>query len=195
MDQKTRQCGRWLAQVHSLTALTCAGSNVALAGAAEVEAADGTVRHPPPRVVLYLHCRKRTVRDTDTDTHPSPRPPRQSCPTLPPNPTPNHQVVSSPTSQTGTYMPTPPSTPSISFAQSRDATSKRHVNETSSTARSRTQQAAAWSSLWGSDENDLWDRGMPSPALIDFVESRPEALCAPATANGGRLRALVPVRA
>ncbi|KAG5952637.1 hypothetical protein E4U53_000331 [Claviceps sorghi] len=59
--------------------------------------------------------------------------------------------------------------------------------------RSRSEQTAAWNDLWESDENDLWDRGMPSPALIDFVESRSEALCSPSPVNGERLRALIPV--
>ncbi|KAG5980632.1 hypothetical protein E4U55_003815 [Claviceps digitariae] len=58
--------------------------------------------------------------------------------------------------------------------------------------RSRTEQTVAWSELWESDENDIWDRGMPSPALIDFIESKPEALHAPVAANAERLRALVP---
>ncbi|KAG5924851.1 hypothetical protein E4U42_004535 [Claviceps africana] len=58
--------------------------------------------------------------------------------------------------------------------------------------RSRSEQTAAWNDLWESDDNDLWDRGMPSPALIDLIESRPEALCAPSLVGRGRLRALIP---
>ncbi|KHN93991.1 Thiopurine S-methyltransferase [Metarhizium album ARSEF 1941] len=57
------------------------------------------------------------------------------------------------------------------------------------TNRSRAQQSEGWDSLWESDENDLWDRAMPSPALIDFIESKHDHLHAP---PGRRLCALVP---
>ncbi|KAL4790419.1 S-adenosyl-L-methionine-dependent methyltransferase [Aspergillus venezuelensis] len=30
----------------------------------------------------------------------------------------------------------------------------------------------AWSDLWDSGESDLWDRGIPSPALLDLIVSR-----------------------
>ncbi|KAE8150625.1 hypothetical protein BDV25DRAFT_129389 [Aspergillus avenaceus] len=33
---------------------------------------------------------------------------------------------------------------------------------------------SGWSSLWDSNESDLWDRGRPSPALIDIVEQTPK---------------------
>ncbi|KAK2591341.1 hypothetical protein QQS21_010966 [Conoideocrella luteorostrata] len=56
--------------------------------------------------------------------------------------------------------------------------------------RSREQQSDGWDSLWESSENDLWDRGMPSPALIDYIESKPDVLCAPP--HGRRLRAFIP---
>ncbi|EFY88479.1 hypothetical protein MAC_05531 [Metarhizium acridum CQMa 102] len=59
------------------------------------------------------------------------------------------------------------------------------------TDRSRAQQGDGWDSLWESDENHLWDRGMPSPALIDFLESKQDLLQTP---SGRRLCALVPVR-
>ncbi|OAA47884.1 Thiopurine S-methyltransferase [Metarhizium rileyi] len=55
--------------------------------------------------------------------------------------------------------------------------------------RSRAQQSDGWDFLWESNENELWDRGMPSPALIDFIESRQDVLQAPAER---RLCALVP---
>ncbi|KAG6010016.1 hypothetical protein E4U21_000457 [Claviceps maximensis] len=58
--------------------------------------------------------------------------------------------------------------------------------------RSRAEQTAAWTDLWESDENNLWDRGKPSPALIDFIESKPEALCAPVAGKAGRFCALIP---
>ncbi|KAG8425579.1 hypothetical protein J3458_002265 [Metarhizium acridum] len=57
------------------------------------------------------------------------------------------------------------------------------------TDRSRAQQGDGWDSLWESDENHLWDRGMPSPALIDFLESKQDLLQTP---SGRRLCALVP---
>ncbi|KAJ3537533.1 hypothetical protein NM208_g6271 [Fusarium decemcellulare] len=56
--------------------------------------------------------------------------------------------------------------------------------------RNRQQQSAGWSELWESDQSDLWDRGQPSRALIDWLESKPEEL--PRVQNGRRLRALVP---
>ena len=57
--------------------------------------------------------------------------------------------------------------------------------------RTQEQQSAAWSELWESEQSDLWDRGKPSPALIDFIESQPETISRPE--GGRRLRALVPV--
>ncbi|KAJ9326896.1 hypothetical protein DTO027B5_4722 [Paecilomyces variotii] len=56
--------------------------------------------------------------------------------------------------------------------------------------RSRETQSTGWSELWETNQSDLWDRGKPSPALIDFIESRPAVL--PKPENGRRLRALVP---
>ncbi|KAE8359570.1 hypothetical protein BDV27DRAFT_149480 [Aspergillus caelatus] len=32
------------------------------------------------------------------------------------------------------------------------------------------EHGSGWSSLWDSNESDLWDRGKPSPALIDLIE-------------------------
>ncbi|EHK20582.1 uncharacterized protein TRIVIDRAFT_69106 [Trichoderma virens Gv29-8] len=56
--------------------------------------------------------------------------------------------------------------------------------------RNRESQADGWTLLWESDQSDLWDRGKPSPALIDFVESQHQVL--PRPAHGRPLRALVP---
>jgi len=58
--------------------------------------------------------------------------------------------------------------------------------------RTRETHNEGWSALWESSEEDLWDRGNPSPALIDFIEQRKEWL--PNRPSGRRLRALVPVR-
>ncbi|EGX47016.1 hypothetical protein AOL_s00097g62 [Orbilia oligospora ATCC 24927] len=62
--------------------------------------------------------------------------------------------------------------------------------------RLRKDQSDGWSSLWETDESDLWDRGKPSPALIDFVEcygrnifhdmKKDDRCC--------RLKALVPIK-
>jgi hypothetical protein len=52
-------------------------------------------------------------------------------------------------------------------------------------------QKSGWVELWDSDESDLWDRGIPSAALIDWIESRPAQLNQ--STNRRRLRALVPV--
>ncbi|KAM4066209.1 thiopurine s-methyltransferase (TPMT) domain-containing protein [Hirsutella rhossiliensis] len=56
--------------------------------------------------------------------------------------------------------------------------------------RSHAGHTRGWSELWESDQSGFWDRGKPSPALIDFVESRPEVLHPPPEER--RLRALVP---
>ncbi|KAL3488602.1 S-adenosyl-L-methionine-dependent methyltransferase [Aspergillus germanicus] len=55
----------------------------------------------------------------------------------------------------------------------------------------------AWSDLWDSGESDLWDRGLPSPALIDLIEEYDRTLFCPfrTTESGeskGRKRVLVP---
>ncbi|KAH9873026.1 hypothetical protein J1614_005422 [Plenodomus biglobosus] len=36
--------------------------------------------------------------------------------------------------------------------------------------KSRDKQIAGWSSLWDSNESDLWDGGRPSPPLVAFLE-------------------------
>ncbi|KAB8212057.1 hypothetical protein BDV34DRAFT_208535 [Aspergillus parasiticus] len=52
---------------------------------------------------------------------------------------------------------------------------------------------SGWSSLWDSNESDLWDRGKPSPALIDLIEQKKDtALFRPLKPDGQRKKALVP---
>ncbi|KAJ6181199.1 hypothetical protein N7519_011660 [Penicillium mononematosum] len=50
---------------------------------------------------------------------------------------------------------------------------------------------AAWDSLWETDNSDMWDRGNPSPALVDLLEQR-EDILSPIAANGQRKKILVP---
>ena len=52
-------------------------------------------------------------------------------------------------------------------------------------------QFSGWAELWDSDQDDLWDRGKPSPALIDLLESKYPAASFPSVER--RPRALVPV--
>ncbi|KIX07121.1 uncharacterized protein Z518_05098 [Rhinocladiella mackenziei CBS 650.93] len=52
-------------------------------------------------------------------------------------------------------------------------------------------QNAGWSELWDTDQSDLWDRGKPSPALVDFVEQQLHQVL-PQKPDGRRLTALVP---
>lgn len=51
----------------------------------------------------------------------------------------------------------------------------------------------AWDNLWETDNSDMWDRGKPSPALIDLLEQR-EDILSPIAANNQRKKVLVPVR-
>ncbi|KAI0099547.1 S-adenosyl-L-methionine-dependent methyltransferase [Hypoxylon sp. NC0597] len=55
--------------------------------------------------------------------------------------------------------------------------------------RARDNQSSGWVELWETGQNHFWDRGRPSPALIDWVESRPDIL---PSHPGRRLTALVP---
>ncbi|KAI1414467.1 S-adenosyl-L-methionine-dependent methyltransferase [Hypoxylon sp. FL1857] len=55
--------------------------------------------------------------------------------------------------------------------------------------RGRDHQSSGWVELWETGETDLWDRGKPSPALIDWLESQPEVL---PSHPGRRFTALVP---
>ncbi|RDW90568.1 uncharacterized protein DSM5745_02343 [Aspergillus mulundensis] len=45
--------------------------------------------------------------------------------------------------------------------------------------------AKAWSDLWDSGEDSLWDRGMPSPALIDLLENYQDTLLHPMATQEG----------
>lgn len=54
------------------------------------------------------------------------------------------------------------------------------------------EHSDGWSSLWDTDNSDLWDRGKPSPALVDLIEER-RGLFNPMAASGKRKKALVPV--
>ncbi|KAJ5837416.1 uncharacterized protein N7525_002604 [Penicillium rubens] len=49
----------------------------------------------------------------------------------------------------------------------------------------------AWDRLWETDNSDMWDRGKPSPALVDLLEQR-EDILSPIAANGRRKKILVP---
>lgn len=51
---------------------------------------------------------------------------------------------------------------------------------------------SGWSNLWDSGDSDLWDRGIASPALVDFVEQEQELL-SPVASDGQRKKAIVPV--
>ncbi|KAK4225843.1 S-adenosyl-L-methionine-dependent methyltransferase [Podospora fimiseda] len=55
-------------------------------------------------------------------------------------------------------------------------------------------QTEGWTALWDTNQNDLWDRGKPSPALIDLLEGEEGKLFIPSRKNDGgrRLRVLVP---
>lgn len=67
-------------------------------------------------------------------------------------------------------------------------------NDRGLTARSSIESHnGAWDNLWETDNSDMWDRGRPSPALIDLLEQREDVL-SPIAANGQRKRILVPVR-
>ncbi|KAK4035445.1 S-adenosyl-L-methionine-dependent methyltransferase [Parachaetomium inaequale] len=72
------------------------------------------------------------------------------------------------------------------------STPGRIVSEFSS--RAREEQAGGWSALWDSGQGGLWDRGKPSPALVDLVESGTELIPKPdGMGSGGRRpRVLVP---
>lgn len=53
---------------------------------------------------------------------------------------------------------------------------------------------SGWSSLWDTGDSGLWDRGKPSPALVDILEDdQRRDLFDPSTSDGKRKKALVPV--
>ncbi|KAL4807303.1 S-adenosyl-L-methionine-dependent methyltransferase [Aspergillus unguis] len=69
--------------------------------------------------------------------------------------------------------------------------------------RPTSSHGAAWSELWDSGDSGLWDRGIPSPALVDLLEEYEKTLLSPIkqsvlqAESGGesrseRKRALVP---
>lgn len=74
------------------------------------------------------------------------------------------------------------------FSSTHDIPMNKPPTNTSTS--SQDNQTAGWSNLWDTDSSNLWDRGMPSPALIDFIEERVN----PLTEDGRRKKALVPVR-
>ncbi|KAI1772964.1 S-adenosyl-L-methionine-dependent methyltransferase [Hypoxylon cercidicola] len=55
--------------------------------------------------------------------------------------------------------------------------------------RDRNNQSSGWAELWDTNQSDFWDRGKPSPALIDWIELQPDAL---RSTFDRRLKALVP---
>ncbi|KAI0376135.1 S-adenosyl-L-methionine-dependent methyltransferase [Hypomontagnella monticulosa] len=55
--------------------------------------------------------------------------------------------------------------------------------------RDRKNQSSGWTELWDTDRSHFWDRGKPSPPLIDWIESRPKES---SPNSGRRLTALVP---
>jgi SAM-dependent methyltransferase len=59
-------------------------------------------------------------------------------------------------------------------------------------ARDRAAQGQGWNSLWESEENDIWDRGMASPALVDYLAARPQIVSDVLAREGRRPRAFVP---
>ncbi|KAL2262877.1 hypothetical protein VTK26DRAFT_9141 [Humicola hyalothermophila] len=58
--------------------------------------------------------------------------------------------------------------------------------------RDRKDQSDGWTSLWDTDQDDLWDRGKPSPALIDLLETREDLIRPVDALKERRPKALVP---
>ncbi|RHZ61550.1 uncharacterized protein CDV56_108851 [Aspergillus thermomutatus] len=80
----------------------------------------------------------------------------------------------------GPYRPIPSTTPNPTHIERRS---------------SPEDHGSGWSNLWETGEDNLWDRGLPSPALIDLIEQQqqsPTSLFNPFTADGQRKKALVP---
>ncbi|KAL2128460.1 hypothetical protein VTI74DRAFT_9173 [Chaetomium olivicolor] len=57
--------------------------------------------------------------------------------------------------------------------------------------RDRKEQSQGWSELWDTNKT-YWDRGIPSPALIDLVESGTNLIPKPSGTGGRKPLALVP---
>ncbi|KAF2854117.1 thiol methyltransferas-like protein [Plenodomus tracheiphilus IPT5] len=57
--------------------------------------------------------------------------------------------------------------------EARSAENRNRLVSHFDSFKSRDKQSAGWSSLWESNESDLWDRGRPSPALVAFLEDHP----------------------
>jgi len=62
----------------------------------------------------------------------------------------------------------------------------------SNTLRTTGAVTSAWSELWETKEDHFWDRGYPSPALIEYLESS-NPVTRTIKTDGARLKALVPV--
>ncbi|KAK5075239.1 hypothetical protein LTS08_001679 [Lithohypha guttulata] len=56
--------------------------------------------------------------------------------------------------------------------------------------KTRNDQSSSWTQLWNSNEESLWDRGQPSPALVDFLEQHSAYI--PSLHSQRRPRALIP---
>ncbi len=67
------------------------------------------------------------------------------------------------------------------------------ANISNSRSRDRENQTRGWSALWDAAQNNLWDRGKPSPALMDLIESGTGLIPRPKTSPGRKPRVLVPV--
>ena len=67
------------------------------------------------------------------------------------------------------------------------------ANIAHSHSRDRGNQTRGWSALWDAAQNSLWDRGKPSPALMDLIESDSGLIPQPKKAAGRKPRVLVPV--
>lgn len=74
---------------------------------------------------------------------------------------------------------------------SADLFSLRHRR--TKTLRTTDEVTSAWSELWETKEDHFWDRGYPSPALIDYLESDNPVTRTMKT-DSDRSKALVPVR-
>ena len=67
-----------------------------------------------------------------------------------------------------------------------------YVKVTNPTTSPSSDHTSAWSQLWDEGESGLWDRGRPSPALVDILEHRWE-MFGPMSEDRRHKTALVPV--